>query len=55
MYAGYMLISGSDDKSLKVWDIRTCECVRAIGGHSDAISALKIYKVYNIFLHIVWV
>lgn len=40
--SGYTLVSGSHDKQLRVWDIRTCECIRTIRGHTDTVSAVKI-------------
>ncbi|KAK7487027.1 hypothetical protein BaRGS_00021697, partial [Batillaria attramentaria] len=48
VFRGYTLVSGSHDKQLKVWDIRTCECIRTIRGHTDTVSAVKIKDHYVI-------
>ena len=32
---GRRVVSGSDDKTLKVWDVVTGECVATLKGHSD--------------------
>ncbi|XP_076464176.1 uncharacterized protein LOC143296232 [Babylonia areolata] len=45
---GYTLVSGSHDKQLKVWDIRSCECVRTLRGHTDTVTAVKLKGQYVI-------
>ncbi|XP_070181266.1 F-box/WD repeat-containing protein 7-like [Littorina saxatilis] len=45
---GYTLVSGSNDKQLKVWDIRSCECMRTMRGHTDTVSAVKLKGQYVI-------
>eukprot|EP01129_Flabellula_baltica_P013951 TRINITY_DN6585_c0_g1_i1.p1 TRINITY_DN6585_c0_g1~~TRINITY_DN6585_c0_g1_i1.p1 ORF type:complete len:935 (+),score=236.07 TRINITY_DN6585_c0_g1_i1:24-2807(+) len=37
------LISGSDDKTVKVWDYQTKSCVRTIDGHSDNVSCAMFH------------
>ena len=34
---GRRVVSGSDDKTLKVWDVATGECVATLRGHSDSV------------------
>ncbi|KAL8580765.1 hypothetical protein ACOMHN_018437 [Nucella lapillus] len=45
---GYTLVSGSHDKQLKVWDIRSCECIRSLRGHTDTITAVRLKGQYVI-------
>ena len=37
------LISGSADKSIKVWDVVRGECVRTLDGHTWRVSALAVF------------
>ena len=32
------IISGSDDKSIKVWDMTSGACIQTLNSHSDAVS-----------------
>jgi WD40 repeat protein len=32
---GRRIVSGSDDNTLRVWDVDTGECVRELKGHDD--------------------
>ena len=34
---GRRVVSGSSDKSLKVWDVATGECVATLKGHSGDV------------------
>jgi len=34
---GQRVVSVSSDKTLKVWDIETGECVATLEGHSDGV------------------
>ncbi len=42
------LVSGSVDKTIKIWDIETCECIQTLTGHNDWINDLKELKNGNI-------
>jgi WD40 repeat protein len=37
---GKMLASGSSDKSIKVWDVTTGQCVATLTGHTGAVSGV---------------
>lgn len=45
---GVLLLSGSDDKSLRLWDIRTAECVRLFRGSGHVINSCAISTTGNI-------
>ena len=34
---GRRVVSGSDDKTAKVWDVATGECVATLAGHSEMV------------------
>ena len=34
---GRRVVSGSEDKTLKVWDVATGECVATLEGHSESV------------------
>ena len=34
---GRRVVSASRDKTLKVWDVETGECVATLEGHSDSV------------------
>ena len=37
-----MLVSASGDKTLKIWDLRTCEEVRTLCGHRGEIYSVDV-------------
>ena len=37
---GRHIISGSDDKTVKVWDVASKSLVRTCGGHTDSVFAV---------------
>ena len=39
------LVSGSTDKTIKIWDLETFECLKTLNGHSDRVK--KIEKLPN--------
>ena len=59
----YRIISGAQDKKLKIWDYFTGECLATLEGHADTIESLlelkdtriisaswdKCFKVWDVF------
>ena len=39
---GRRVISGSDDKTIRIWDLDTGECLRILEGHAERVSALTL-------------
>ena len=39
-----VLISGSYDEHVRIWDLRSGSCVRTIEAHSDPVTALDTHK-----------
>lgn len=42
--SGTVLISGSTEKVLRVWDTRTSDCMMKLIGHTDNVKALVVNK-----------
>ena len=38
---GRRVASGSDDKTAKLWNVNTGECVRTLEGHSDWVRSVS--------------
>jgi len=36
------IISGSEDKTMKIWCLKTNSCIITINGHSDAIRGIQV-------------
>ena len=47
---GKFLISGSADKSVKIWDIEKLELYKTIKIHNDVVTAVKIFQKDNEYL-----
>jgi WD40 repeat protein len=39
---GHFAVSASNDQTLKVWDIKTGEIVRTLGGHTGSVRAVVV-------------
>lgn len=39
-----LLVSGSFDKTLRVWNIKTGRCVRVLRGHGDIVTCVSVYE-----------
>ena len=39
---GKYIVSGSSDKTIKIWDIKTAECLNTLKGHSNYVSSVTI-------------
>eukprot|EP00957_Ditylum_brightwellii_P120733 9209671-Ditylum_brightwellii.AAC.1 len=40
---GTRAVSGSDDKTLRVWDLKTCKMTHKLQGHSDGVSCCAVF------------
>ena len=40
---GHQVVSGSEDKTLKLWDVATGDCLATWTGHSDYVSSVAIH------------
>ena len=40
---GRRVVSGSSDKTLKVWDVTTGECVATLEGHSETVFGVAVF------------
>ena len=40
---GRRVVSGSLDKTLKVWDVETGECVTTLKGHSGCVNGVAVF------------
>ncbi|XP_059162299.1 F-box and WD repeat domain-containing 11-B-like [Physella acuta] len=43
------LVSGSNDRTVCIWDLRTCKCIRKVEGYSNTITAVKILGSLAVF------
>ena len=41
--AGEVIVSGSCDSTVKVWDIHTCRCLQHIAVHKDPVTAIRVW------------
>ena len=39
---GKYIVSGSDDKTIKIWDFKTAECLNTLEGHEDSVNSIAI-------------
>jgi WD40 repeat protein len=35
------LVTGSDDATIRVWDIESRECIKVLEGHTDIVKCLQ--------------
>ena len=38
---GTKVASGSDDKTVKLWDVTSGECLQTLEGHSDCVNSVS--------------
>lgn len=41
---GYQLATGSNDDTIKIWDMRMLKCLYTIPGHKSSVSDVKFFK-----------
>jgi WD40 repeat protein len=41
---GRRALSGSDDRTLRLWDLDSGQCLRTLRGHSDSVRALAVLE-----------
>ena len=39
---GTTAVSGSDDKTVRVWDLTTGECRQTLAGHTDGVLSVAV-------------
>jgi WD40 repeat protein len=39
-----LVVSGSGDKTLRLWDVASGKCVKTLEGHSDYVSSVSFSK-----------
>jgi len=45
-FGNYKLVSGSQDKTLKIWNLETGICEKTLKGHSDAVTEIIVNDTY---------
>ena len=40
----FVVITGSDDRTVKIWDYQTKTCVQTLEGHTNNVSAVLFHK-----------
>ncbi|XP_064601949.1 F-box/WD repeat-containing protein 7-like [Liolophura sinensis] len=41
---GRTLVSGSEDRSVCIWDVASCTCIHRLNVHSDTVTAIKLKR-----------
>eukprot|EP00026_Physarum_polycephalum_P008550 Phypoly_transcript_08638.p1 GENE.Phypoly_transcript_08638~~Phypoly_transcript_08638.p1 ORF type:complete len:460 (+),score=33.93 Phypoly_transcript_08638:49-1380(+) len=47
---GNLCVSGSSDKTLRVWDVEKGACLQVLTGHSDCVCCLQVLPYKNVIL-----
>ncbi|PLZ51674.1 hypothetical protein CBP15_14145, partial [Fischerella thermalis WC442] len=47
---GQTLASGSGDKTIKLWNLKTGEAIRTLAGHGDGVQSLAFSQNGNILV-----
>jgi WD40 repeat protein len=47
---GQTIASGSSDKTIKLWNIKTGELIRTLAGHGDGVQSLAFSQNGNILV-----
>ena len=40
-----VLCSGSSDKTVKIWNLKTSKCLKTLKGHLDKVTCLQVFDV----------
>jgi WD40 repeat protein len=48
-YSHNKLISCSYDKTIKVWDLITGECLKTLEGHTESVCPFKVFRHSPVF------
>ena len=43
------LISASQDKTIKIWNLETCTCIKTLYGHTSGVTCIRLYQ-YNLLI-----
>ena len=43
-----LIISGSDDKSIKIWDINSHKCINTLNGHTSTVYS--VFAINNLII-----
>lgn len=43
--SGGTIISGSTDRTLKVWDAETGECIHTLNGHTSTVRCMHLHGI----------
>ena len=53
--AGHILVTGSSDHTVRIWELRTYKCLHIINILSDAITAVKIHVTTRPMRDLIWI
>ena len=42
-----LVVSGSFDESVRIWDVRTGKCLKTLPAHSDPVSAVSFDRLFH--------
>ena len=49
-----MIVSGSSDKTVRIWNADTGECVRVLEGHSDCVWSVSLSEDASMIISGSW-
>ena len=51
---GEILASGSNDKTVRFWDVKTGQLIRTLNGHEDEVKAIAFFPNGKILVSVTW-